>query len=80
MDDEANDRCLEVMQEVFHSSDVRLKPWPARSLDLLALQSEREVMFVVDPVGNKGKTFLAKFIRANQDAIYINTTGSGDVM
>ena len=68
------------MQESFHPHDVQLRPWQAHALVLLGGQTEREVLFVVDPRGNKEKTYLAKYIRANQDAIYMTTTGMGDVV
>ena len=72
--------CLTLMKERFNPDDVRLKEWQVRSLELLAAQSDREVLFVVDPVGNKGKTFLSKYIRSNQDAIYMDDTVLADVM
>ena len=78
--DETNDACLSNMQEAFQHPDIQLRPWQRHTMMLLEHQTDREILFVVDEEGNKGKTWLAKYIRANQNAIYITITGMGDVM
>ena len=49
-------------------------------MEMLEAQTNREILFVVDPEGNHGKTWLAKYIRANHDAMYVTTTSTSDVL
>lgn len=40
-----------------------LYPWQFRVLRLLMNQSDRSLMWITDPAGNSGKSFLAKYLR-----------------
>ena len=62
------------------TSYVKLRSWQKITLNMMARQTDRGVLFIVDPTGNSGETWFAKFIRANYDALYSTTTRMGDVM
>jgi len=42
--------------------ETHLRPWQQQTLDLLLTQSDREVLWVCDPVGNSGKTILSNVL------------------
>lgn len=53
-------------------------PWQSTIIEILSLsrdssEAEREIIWIYDPVGNKGKSFLCKFLHLNNRAFY--TTG-----
>ena len=77
--EEANDHALHRLQESMAPAEVTLRPWQVTCMEMLEAQSPRAILFVVDPVGNNGKTWLAKYIRANLESIYISTTSMSDV-
>ena len=56
--DETHDQALQNMQEAFKPDDVRLRPWQRTCLLMLERQTDREILFVVDPEGNNGNTWL----------------------
>lgn len=43
---------------------VELRPWQQALMDALPLQSDREIYFISDPVGNTGKSALCKYLQA----------------
>lgn len=45
-----------------------LRPWQKRALEKLENQSSRQILFVVDIEGGKGKSVLAKHIMSSKDA------------
>lgn len=57
-----------------------LKNWQLETIRLLAEQTDREVLFVVDYIGNEGKTYLAKWLINEMNAFYANTTVYTDIM
>ena len=78
--DEASDHPLRTMQETFTPDDVRLRLWQRTCLQMLDRQMDRKILFVVDPEGNNRMTWLAKYIRANQDAMYLTIKSMADVL
>lgn len=60
-------------------TDVKLRKWQQEVLDKLLKQNDRHVLWVYDPKGNNGKTFLAKYILSNYNAFYVNNAKSSDV-
>jgi len=51
--------------------DCELRQWQKDVLQMLDAQSQRQVLFVVDEQGGKGKTFLADYLSRNLDAFRI---------
>jgi hypothetical protein len=47
--------------------------------DHLRKHNERQITWVNDPVGNNGKTWLAKYLLINQNAAYFTNSRSADV-
>lgn len=42
--------------------EAELRPWQLKIVDLLSTQSDREVLWIYDPVGNSGKTYLSNVL------------------
>ncbi len=60
-------------------SEETLRPWQTNALALLAKQSDREVLWIMDSTGGKGKTFLAKWLCVVQDAFYVEGGKKADI-
>lgn len=79
-------RQLAWAREVFARKPVKkcavktLRPWQQEELDLLLQQDDRTVRFVVDDVGNTGKTALGRFLVENHDAFYCTGGKIADIM
>lgn len=52
---------------------TELLPWQSEVIDRINNQSDRQVLWVYDEEGNKGKTFLGKYLLAQGETFY--TTG-----
>ena len=79
--DEVTDTCVEQMRKDFSAQRVLLHPWQRSTMDQLNEQTRREVLFVVDACGGGcGKTWLAKYIRANHHSLYFKTTDMAAAM
>jgi len=59
---------------------VELRKWQLYCLNTLKAQDDRKVLWIVDAVGNTGKTFLAKYIVANLNGYYCNNPKTQDAM
>jgi hypothetical protein len=59
--------------------DTELKPWQSECVNLLSAQNDRQILWVIDPVGGAGKTFLCKQLVAQLNAFYTTSTNSRDV-
>ncbi len=57
-----------------------LNEWQKEVWSELGTQTERTILFVVDDVGNTGKTWFAKWLVGVHGAFYTNTTEYNDVM
>lgn len=49
-----------------------LRDWQSKALEMLKQQNDREILFVVDEEGGKGKSTLAKYIMAEMSGHYLN--------
>ncbi len=58
---------------------IKLRTWQENCLRKLAAQSPRQVLWVLDSTGEKGKTFLAKWLCVMQDAFYIEGGKKADI-
>lgn len=58
---------------------IILRPWQLEVMGKLLVQNDRKVLWVVDLVGNNGKSFLAKHLCANHDAFYVGTGKAADI-
>lgn len=61
------------------SQKLELRPWQSEALKVLEEQDDRQVLWVVDPVGNNGKTTLAKYLTAVNDAFYVQNGKCTDI-
>lgn len=62
------------------SAVENLRPWQQEEVDLLKVQDDRTVRFIVDDVGNTGKTALGKWLVENMDAFYCTGGKIADIM
>ncbi len=56
-----------------------LHEWQADVVTDLLEQDDREVMWITDKTGNKGKSFLAKYLVGKHNAFYVRNGKSGDI-
>lgn len=63
----------------FNINNVKLNPFQLSIMDSLNTQSEREVLWVHDPVGNTGKTYLSKVLIASNHAFRCTNGKSKDI-
>ena len=71
-------RRTQAMKQIRQLMRVSLKLWQENVLGRLFDQNDRQIMFVVDAMGGKGKTFLADYIMNRYDAIKFETTVRAD--
>lgn len=71
-----NRKTMNELQEKM--SKVTLRKWQEDALEHLDAQNERKVTWVVDRVGGKGKTFLAKKL-STEGAFYVNGGKASDI-
>lgn len=57
---------------------AKLRDWQQQVLELLEKQDERKVLWIYDPEGNHGKTWLAKYLLATKDAMYVDNSKKAD--
>ena len=72
-----SDIALAVMQEQFENATLKL--WQDVVMKLLELQGDREILFVVDELGNQGKTWLTQYITLTKDGQCFDSTNKKDV-
>lgn len=58
---------------------VVLKEWQQKALDTLIAQDQRKILWVVDPVGNTGKTYMAKYLFAVHGAFKVTGGKTADI-
>lgn len=56
-----------------------LKDWQLNSLKVLFQQNERQILWVVDPEGGTGKTWLANYLVNNYSAFYWRSSKKQDI-
>ena len=56
-----------------------LKPWQTKAIKKLLSQDDRKVLWVIDPIGNTGKSFLSKWLAAIHDAFEITSGATKDI-
>lgn len=58
---------------------VKLRPWQTKMLNIIEFcESPRQIIWLVDPVGNNGKTFLSYYLRDMCQAIRVPNVNSND--
>ena len=72
-----SDIALATMQEQFENATLKL--WQDVVMKLLELQGDREILFVVDELGNQGKTWLTQYITLTKDGQCFDSTNKKDV-
>lgn len=60
-------------------STVKLRKWQKEALKSLDTQTDRHVDWIVDPVGGKGKSTLAKWLLLNRGAFYVQGGKTADI-
>lgn len=68
-------------EDIDHSfwDDVTLYIWQKTAIEILKNQNNREVMWIVDPEGNHGKTVLAKYLSTFHKALRLPGGKSADM-
>ncbi len=61
------------------SKALKLRSWQSEILDKLLKQDERKVLWILDPIGGKGKTVLAKYLVGLHNAFYVGNGKSADI-
>ncbi|KAH3876173.1 hypothetical protein DPMN_000008 [Dreissena polymorpha] len=60
-------------------AELVLRPWQLEVLKKLEEQNDRQILFVMDPVGGNGKTTLACYMMSTLDAIRFENGKSNDL-
>lgn len=67
------------IKKTFHKDNVKLEEWQEEAIDRLENQNDRQITWVRDWKGNKGKTFLAKYLMANENTYYVSGGKAADI-
>lgn len=68
----------ETERQRFYQS-VTLRPWQKKMLDVIEhCDSPRKIIWLIDPVGNNGKTFLSYYLRDMMQAMRVPNANSND--
>jgi len=54
--------------------EITLRPWQQEAWDKLQGQDDRQILFVVDLIGNQGKSRLAMWLKTYHDALLLGHT------
>ena len=71
------DESVAILKKDF--ATVSFRDWQKTVLKSLDNQTDRKVDWVVDPTGNKGKTWLAKYLLTQRDAFYVQGGKTQDI-
>lgn len=77
MDIKKSDDTKKILNEKF--KDVQLKVWQKKCLRQLESQTDRKILWVYDPIGNRGKTFLSLYLYSTQNACLLTNAKSQDI-
>ena len=72
-----SDMALATLQEKFENAT--LKKWQDVVMKLIEIQGEREILFVIDELGNQGKTWLTQYITLTRNGQCFDSTNKKDV-
>lgn len=75
--DTESDRARDAMKIQYQ--DVTLKKWQRKVIEYIPTQPEREILWVWESVGNRGKSWLAKYMAATMGAFYVRNGKSSDI-
>ena len=67
-----SDMALAVMKEQFENTTLKL--WQDVAMKMLEIQGDREILFVVDELGNQGKTWLTQYITLTKEGQCFDST------
>lgn len=56
-----------------------LLPWQEKAVEMLEQQNRRQILFIVDPEGGKGKTILSIYLQVNKNCVYLCGAKSMDL-
>lgn len=65
------------IKEQFKES--KLRKWQKETINILSKQNDRQILWIYDKAGNNGKTYLAKYLVANNKAFYVMNGKSKDI-
>ena len=68
---------LKKLREQFE--DVNLRPWQHVVLKIIKIQNDRVILFIIDELGNQGKTWLAQYITLTKNGQSFDSTNKEDV-
>lgn len=60
-------------------SKITLRKWQKKCIKKLLKQDSRKVIWVNDPIGNNGKTFLSKYLIAMHNGFYVMNGKNADI-
>lgn len=72
-----NQQRLEEMKIIL--SETELKKWQRKCIKKLDKQDDRKILWIIDPEGGKGKTYLAKYLVTYTNAFYIDAGKRADI-
>lgn len=58
---------------------IKLRDWQAKAVKSLLAQDSRKIIWVNDPKGNNGKTFLSKYLIAMHNGFYVMNGKNADI-
>lgn len=67
------------LKEKFDKGKVQLNSFQKDCITLLKKQTERQVLWIKDGPGGAGKTFLSKYLLANENAFYTSNGKNSDI-
>ena len=72
-----SDIALTVLKEQYENAT--LKKWQDVVMKLIEMQGDREILFVIDEIGNQGKTWLTQYITLTKEGQCFDSTNKKDV-
>ena len=72
-----SDIALKKLKEEFETAT--LKPWQHVVMKLVEIQGNREILFVIDDIGNQGKTWLTQYMTIIHEGQCFDSTNKKDV-
>lgn len=72
-----SEKAADKMKKRFKGAELR--DWQAEVVERVEAQNDRQVTWVIDPKGGKGKSWLANWLYANKDAFIVDCGKQADI-
>ena len=73
-----SDMALAVLKEQFENATLKL--WQDVAMKMLEIQGDHEILFLVDELGNQGKTWLTQYITLTKEGQCFDSTNKKEVV